>query len=123
MAKRDVNKYYLQQQFLYMEMLENAKEFDRMYKNGEISRERFEEAQKSVEKVKDNYFQISYFMYELNRPFKKRERKEWEIANKSLYDALQGYSKEALLDESKDALVDFRNLIEEEKERIKNESR
>ena len=67
-------------------MLGNAKEFDRMYKAGEISKERFEQAQREVEKIKDNYLQISYFMLELQKPFKKRERKEWERTNKILYD-------------------------------------
>jgi len=115
MSKRDVNNIYLQQQMLYFGMLENAKEFDRMYKAGEISKERFEQAQREVERVKDNYMQISYFMLELQKPFKKRERQEWERINKVLYDSLEGYSKEALLDESKDALADFRKLIEESK--------
>ena len=115
MAKRDVNNMYLQQQMLYFGMLENAKEFDRMYKAGEISRERFEQAKKEVERIKDNYLQISYFMLELEKPYKKRERKEWELKNKSLYDSLEGYSKESLLDDSKSALEDFRKLIEEEK--------
>ena len=115
MSKRDVNNMYLQQQMLYLGMLDNAKEFDRMYKAGEISRERFEQAQKEVEKIRDNYLQISYFMLELQKPFKKRERKEWEKRNKVLYDSLEGYSREALLDESRDALADFRKMIEEEK--------
>lgn len=115
MSKRDVNNMYLQQQMLYLGMLDNAKEFDRMYKAGEISRERFEQAQKEVEKIRDNYLQISYFMLELQKPFKKRERKEWEKRNKVLYDSLEGYSREALLDESKDALADFRKMVEEEK--------
>ena len=115
MAKRDVNNMYLQQQMLYFGMLENAKEFDRMYKAGEISKERFEQAQKEVERIKDNYLQLSYFMLELEKPFKKRERKEWEERNKKLYDSLEGYSKEALLDDSKSALEDFRRLIEESK--------
>lgn len=121
MAKRDVNNMYLQQQMLYFGMLENAKEFDRMYKAGEISRERFEQAKKEVERIKDNYLQISYFMLELEKPYKKRERKEWELKNKSLYDSLEGYSKEALLDESKSALEDFRKLIEEEKAKEKKD--
>lgn len=115
MSKRDVTNIYLQQQQLYLGMLENAKEFDRMYKAGEISKERFEQAQREVEKIKDNYLQISYFMLELQKPYKKRERKEWERKNKVLYDALQGYSKEALLDETKDALADFRAMIDEAK--------
>lgn len=115
MSRRDVNNMYLQQQMLYLGMLDNAKEFDRMYKAGEISKERFEQAQKEVEKIRDNYLQISYFMLELQKPFKKRERKEWEKRNKVLYDSLEGYSREALLDESKDALADFRKMVEEEK--------
>lgn len=115
MSKRDVNNIYLQQQMLYFGMLENAKEFDRMYKAGEISKERFEQAQREVERIKDNYMQISYFMLELQKPYKKRERKEWERRNKILYDSLEGYSKEALLDETKDALADFRKIIEEAK--------
>lgn len=115
MSRRDVNNMYLQQQMLYLGMLDNAKEFDRMYKAGEISKERFEQAQKEVEKIRDNYLQISYFMLELQKPFKKRERKEWEKRNKVLYDSLEGYSREALLDESRDALADFRKMVEEEK--------
>ena len=115
MSKRDVTNIYLQQQQLYLGMLDNAKEFDRMYKAGEISKERFEQAQREVEKIKDNYLQISYFMLELQKPYKKRERKEWERKNKVLYDALQGYSKEALLDDTKDALADFRAMVDEAK--------
>ena len=115
MSKRDVNNIYLQQQMLYFGMLENAKEFDKMYKAGEISKERFEQAQREVERIKDNYMQISYFMLELQKPYKKRERKEWERRNKVLYDSLEGYSKEALLDDTKDALADFRKMIEEAK--------
>lgn len=115
MSKKDVNNYYLQQQMLYFGMLENAKEFDRMYRAGEISKERFEQAQKEVGRIKDNYMQISYFMLELQKPYKKRERKEWERKNKVLYDSLEGYSKEALLDDSKDALADFRKMIEDAK--------
>lgn len=124
MSRRDVNYIYLQQQLLYFGMLENAKEFDRMYKAGEISRERFEEAQKSVSLIRDNYMQMSYFMLQLDKPYKGKERKEWEAKNKSLYDALEGYSKEALYDTSKSALEDFRKLIEEEKSKkeIKDES-
>ena len=115
MSRRDVNYIYLQQQLLYFGMLENAKEFDRMYKAGEISKERFEEAQKSVSLIRDNYMQMSYFMLQLDKPYKGKERKEWEAKNKSLYDALDGYSKEALYDTSKSALEDFKKLIEEEK--------
>ena len=115
MAKRDVVNIYLQQQNLYLGMLENAKEFDRMYKAGEITKERFEQAPREVERIRDNYMQISYFMLELQKPYKKRERKEWERKNQILYESLQGYSKEALLDDTKDALADFRAMIEEAK--------
>ena len=115
MSRRDVANIYLQQQQLYLGMLENAKEFDRMYKAGEITKERFEQAQREVERIRDNYMQISYFMLELQKPYKKRERKEWERKNRILYDALQGYSKEALLDDTKDALADFRAMVEEAK--------
>ena len=118
MSRRDVNYIYLQQQRDYLELLENAKEMDALYKAGKMPKERMELAQRKAQEAKDYYMVLAYFMLQLDKPYKGKERKEWESKNKSLYDCLAGHgvSREALIDNSKDILADFKEFAEKERD-------
>ena len=105
MAKRHVNMYFLEQQALYFEMLENLKEFEELAKEGKVSQEEYNKA---------NYERVAYIIMLLNKPNRK-DREEADI-NASWYKQLEGASKEVILDESRDVLADLKALIKKGKE-------
>lgn len=106
-------RYFLEQESLYMEMLDNVRELDRAHREGKVSKEELDEASKEVESIKANYEQIAYIVMLLNKPNGKgKEAKELRM-NKALYDDLKGASREALLDESRDALANLRKALAE----------
>lgn len=113
MAKRDVVKYYLEQQALYFEMIDNLKDVEEAYKSGRLEEDMFNRMKVEVETIKDNYNRWSFMLFLLNEPNRKEKKAKYLKQNESYYNALKGVSKEALLDESRDALADFKKLVEE----------
>lgn len=117
MSRHDVVDYYLEQQGVYFEMRDNMKEFDKALKGGFIEQETFDQAQREVEVVKNNYERLSYIMLLLNKPKDKSGKARYDSFNRSLYDSLKEASRKAVLDESQDALSDLRKLLKEEEEK------
>lgn len=115
MARKDVVQYFLQQQQIMEETLETSKEFDGLLKMGKITEEQRENAQREVDIVKSNYMRLAYVMFLLNQP-KRKDKKGKELRqNERWYAALSGDSKEAIYDESMDALSDFKRIVREAK--------
>ena len=114
MAKRHVNSYFLEVQNNYFEMLDNLKEFKELAEQGRISQDDYDNMLAEVELNKCNYERIAYIIMLLNKPNKKD--KEEDDMNRAWYKELQGASKEAILNESKDVLVDLKALIKKGKE-------
>lgn len=112
MAKRHVVQYYLEKQNEYLEMMDNLKELQELALDGKVEEWEVEDAKQDVEKLAANYEAITYFMLLLNKPNKK-DKEEDEIA-KSWYDYLH---EDALIDESKDCLKKFKELVKNAKER------
>ena len=116
MARKDVVKYFLQQQQIMDETMETSKEFDGLFALGKITPEQRDAAQREVDIVKANYMRIAYIMFLLNQP-KRDDKKDVERKqNDKWYKALSGSSREAIFDESKDALADFKRIIREAKD-------
>jgi|GEM_PF-2934479 len=114
MAKRDVVEYFLQVQNEYLELIDNVKEFDNALKQGKVTEEQLLEATSAVNIVKENYDRIAYILILLNKP-NRRSKKE-DKSSEQWYKYLKGDSKEAILDENRDALTDFKKLVREVKE-------
>ena len=118
MAKKHLIAYYLEQQALYFEMLQDIKDVDKDYKEGRIDPERYNQLMEvlkpDVEILKGNYERLSYVMLLLNKPTRDKKGENFEKEQKEWYDRLQGASREAIYDESKDALADFKRLVREE---------
>lgn len=109
MAKRHVNLYFLQQQALYFEMLENLTEFKELAAQGKVSQEEYDQMVREVDLVRTNYERLAFIMLLLNKP--NRKSKEDHDMNKSWYASLSGSSSEVILDESRDVLADLKKLI------------
>lgn len=122
MAKRDVNKEYLQLQNDYFEALAMVKEFDEEFKKGDLPQSVLDEAQQRLQDLKKNYDMFTYILFLLNKP--NRDWKKWreETNNGEWYEYLKknGVSAESIKDESHDALVDFKKFV---KENAKHESK
>lgn len=116
MAKKDVVLYFLQVQSQYMEMLDNVKELESSLKTKHIEQEQFDNIQKDIATIKENYERLVYILMLLNKPNKKKKQIKEEKVNKQWYDYLKGASKEAILNEDKDALTDFKKLVKEFKD-------
>ncbi len=113
MARKHLVQWYLEQQNIYFEMLDNIKDFQELLAERKITDEEYQEQAKELEKIKEQYEWLSYVMFLLNKPVKKDARESKETL--SWYNTLKGSSKEALLDESRDALADFKKFIKENK--------
>ena len=115
MARKEVVEYFLQQKKVMYDTVEVSKQFDLLFKQGKVTEEQRDQAMREVDIVKANYMRLAYIMFLLNKPKRKDKQKTEERQNASWYEALSGASKEALLDESKDALADFKKMMEQAK--------
>lgn len=113
MAKSHVVQYFLEVENQYLEMADNLKEMQQLASENKISAEDYEQILKEVETIKANYERIGYIMFLLNKP--KRKGKKLDAATLSWYDALSTASKEAIIDENRDALCTLKSLIKEGK--------
>lgn len=113
MAKRHVVQYYLEIENQYLEMLENLQEFKTLLAENKITQDEFIAATEEIESLKANYERISYIMFLLNKP--NRKTKEDVALAKSWYNALAHASKEAIIDENRDALCVIKDLIKKGK--------
>ena len=115
MAKKDVTRRYLQVEHEYLEMSDLLKELKTDLAAGKIDpqwyQKRAEMISEEVEKVKTQYFFWAEAIFELNKPARKDRKvsktdQEW-------YKTFQSIAKEAILDESADALKQLKQLIKE----------
>lgn len=105
MAVRDVKEYYDKVCDQYVEMLDNLKEMQEAYELGNISQEQFENLKKIIEPLKSNYERISWIMYLLNIPQRKKKIKKWKKQNDvAMTKCEKENSIEATLDENSKAL-------------------
>lgn len=117
MAKSHIIKYYLEVEYQYLEMLDTLKELKELVKEGKIDVEAYEQEAANVGKLKENYERISYIMFLLNQP--RRTSKKLDTDTLRWYNELKNHSKEAIIDENKDVLCTFKQLVKEGK--MKNE--
>ena len=113
MAKSHVVQYFLEVENQYLEMSENLKELQELAAENKISADDYEQVLREVDLLRSNYERIGYIMFLLNKP--QRKSKKIDKTTQSWYDALRTASKEAILDENKDALCTLKALIKEGK--------
>lgn len=114
MARRHVIQYFLELENEYVEMQDTLKELQQLAAEGKVEDSYVEPIKKDVEIIKANYDRVAYILFLLNKPNKKG--KEEDSYTKSWYEVLKTSSKEAILDESKDALKHFKSIMKEIKD-------
>ena len=111
MALRHFKDYYKQVEKQYLKMVDDAKEYDKLLKEGKVEYEQVEQVQGMLSKVTENYKRLTYVAYLMQLP--NRAKKEAKHRNKKVEDALKDSSKEAILRENEDVLKNFKNKLEE----------
>lgn len=115
MAKRDVIKYYKEQEKVYFEMVENVKDVDEAFKAGRLEQSVAEQVKTQIQIMRENYEKISYFVYLLNLPIKDKNKKDYIEANEDVafYLAKRKADEQAMLAESRNALKELKRIIKE----------
>lgn len=116
MAKRHVVKYFLELESSFVEMQDTVNELQQLAQEGKVEESSFLDAKKDLDVIKSNYERIAYIIFLLNRPNRKEDEKRELAENKRWYSYLKTSSKEAVLDESKDALKHFKEYVNSLKE-------
>ena len=111
MARKDVLTYYKQVEEQYLEMLQDAKDYDEAYKNGQITEEQFNQAVKSLEIVKINYERLSFVIFLLNAPARDKKKAKYNKMNSKVLGALEDSTVNAVVDENADALKSLKEII------------
>ena len=73
MSKKDVDKYYQTISNQYNEMVDNLKELESNAENTMISSDVLDNMKKMIIPLKQNYERISYLMFLLNQPSRKKK--------------------------------------------------
>lgn len=113
MAKSHVVQYFLEVEHQYLEMIDNIKELQQLVDSNKISADEYEQVLRETELIKSNYERVAYIMFLLNKP--NRKSKKIDNTTLSWYNTFTTASKEAIIDENRDALCTFKKLIAEGK--------
>ena len=97
-------------------MLDNVKDLEELLKENRLSQEDFNAAINDIQVSKNNYERIAYIMMLL---ISLTEKIKEEAIAQSWYKALKFSSREAIVDENRDALSHLKELIK--KGEIKDE--
>ncbi len=111
MAKRHVVRYFLEVENNYVETMEVLKELQELASQGKVEESTYLSVEKDLEVIKTNYERIAYIIFLLNKPNRVKKNDYDEKVNKSWYDSLKFSSKEAIMDESRDALAHFKEIV------------
>jgi iron uptake system EfeUOB component EfeO/EfeM len=115
MALKQVKNYYLQVQEQYLEMVNDAKDFDEAIKKGLIDQAQYDQAQTLLNRVKENYERLSYIIYLFYQPNRDKKVAKFNNQHKELVKHFNsaGSSKESILEENSDMLKQFKQIVRE----------
>lgn len=115
MSVKHVKDYYLKIEDMYIELLEDLKEMEEDFKKGECTEEELNNLLKPVNSIKDNYQRLAYVMYLLAQPNRDKKKAKYNKQNKNLVSEFNrlGISQDIELDESRDALKEFKKNLKE----------
>lgn len=116
MAKRHVVRYFLELENTYVEMQDTVKELQELAKEGKVEESMFLNMKQDLDVIKENYERVSYILFLLNKPNREKKQDYEEKLNADWYRYLKCSSKEAVVNESKDALSHFKKMVKELKD-------
>lgn len=82
MAKKDVDKYFNQICQDYRELLDTLKDMEEEVSKGLLDPDKLVQMKEYIEPIKINWQRISYIMFLLNKPVKKKKEERYINQNK-----------------------------------------
>lgn len=123
MAKRHLAQYYIELESNYAQMIEDVNDLEKSYKSGNMNYERYAQIRDAltpeVEAIKEEYERLSYVMFLLNIPNRVKKEDRFKKENYAYFAYLDKFSKEKVIDESKDILKKFKEQVNKYKEENK----
>ena len=112
MAKKDVEIYYQQVVDQYKEMVENLKDFEKEASEGLVEPEGLDRIKESIQPIKNNYQCLSYIMYLLNKPTKKKKDTWYNKVSKTLLNEVEAKNTKAgILQQNNDSIKELKKII------------
>ena len=110
MAVKDVINYFNECEKQYQDFKEEMDDFKILCAQNMISPEIVENAQKMFSVVEDNYKKLSYIVFLLNKPVKKKKFNTYTRQNKKLLD--KSISKDEVIKQNKENTEQMKMLME-----------
>lgn len=110
MAVKDVINYFNECEKQYKDFKEEMDDFRILCAQNMISPEIVENAQKMFSVVEDNYKKLSYIVFLLNKPVKKKKFDAYTRQNKKLLD--KSISKDEVIKQNKENTEQMKMLME-----------
>lgn len=111
MAYKHVKEYFKKVENMFIEMVNNAKEFDDAYKEGFLTQEQIDNANTLLTPIKQNYERLAYIMYLFNMPNRSKKARKYNNSNKKISNALRDSNEECIIKECEDSLKYFKEYI------------
>ena len=123
MAKRHLEQYYVEVESNYSQMLEDVNDLEKSYKDGSMDYERYSQLRDTltpeIESLKEEYERLSYVIFLLNIPNRVKKEEKYKKENQTYFAYLDKYSKENVIDKTKDVLKNFKEQVKKYKEENK----
>ena len=114
MAVRHIKDYFEEVAQQYHDMLEEIRDFEKEAEQGLIEPERLDTIKESIQPLMNNYQMLSYIMFLLNKPNRKRKEKDYERRNKKLLSTIKmKNTKQGVIQQNKDVLDNLTKVVKD----------
>lgn len=117
MSVKDVKNYYDEVSQQYQDMLPEIHDFEELAMNNMFEPERLDAIMQTIQPLMRNYEMISYVMFLLNKPNKKKKHKKYENMMRSKVNSIP---KECTKDGVKETNSGVIRELNEQKNKLKN---
>lgn len=111
MSKKDFDRYYLQVQDQYMEMLGDLEELSSVASESMVSQQIIDNIKTTLEPIKRNYMTLSYVSFLLNKPTRAKKLDKYIKQNKKLLDKSGNRKDVDVIKENKEQLDKIKEEI------------
>ena len=108
---KDVIKYYKQVSKDYEEMKSELRDMEQELATSMVTPEQLGQMQEMIKPIKQNYEMLSYVMFLLNMPSKKKKKYQYKQQQRALLEISK--TEESVLEEDKEALKNLKDFREE----------
>lgn len=120
MALKQVKDYYKGIEKLYFELVNDLREMEEEFKEGNVTEEELNKLLIPVNNIKDNYLRLSYILHLFYQPNKDKKVSKYNNQHKDLVNVFKEnkITKEQELENSRYALDEFKKNLDDFKKEL-----